>query len=101
MLWLDMRHMGGVIIVLIGAVALIAYGSFFFGRVTFGIDTPTYLNWSPLVPLGYPLFLSFIKNTIGLRWTGTIQIALLVASCVTVSLSLRRLTGRGSPARSH
>ena len=89
-----MRHIGGLIIVLIGTVALIAYGSFFFGRVTFGIDTPTYLFWSPWVPLGYPFFLSFIKNTVGLRWTGTIQIALLVVSCVTVSLSLRRLTGR-------
>jgi hypothetical protein len=89
-----MRHVGGLIIVLIGTVALIAYGSFFFGRVTFGVDTLTYLYWSTWVPLGYPFFLSAIKNTLGLRWTGTIQIALLVASCVTVSLSLRRLTGR-------
>jgi hypothetical protein len=90
----DMRHIGGLIIVTIGAAALIVYGIFFFGRITFGIDTPTYFFSSPWVPLGYPFFLSFIKNTVGLKWTATIQITLLVASCVLVSLSIRKLTDR-------
>jgi len=83
--------MAGLLIVAIGALAV--YGSFFFGVVSFGIDTTTYLQWHPWVPLGYPMFLSAIKETVGLRWTALIQIALLVGSCAFASASVLRLTG--------
>lgn len=38
---------GRLIIVTAGAFALVIYCSFFFGRVTFGVDTTTYLQWHP------------------------------------------------------
>lgn len=79
----------------VAAIALAVYVSFFFGRVALGDDTVTYVTWSPLVPLGYPLFLSAVRNLFGgLRWAGTIQMALLVAACAFVALSAERLTGR-------
>lgn len=41
---------------------------FLFGIVKFGVDTTTYLQLRPWVPLGYPMFLSAIKTTISLRF---------------------------------
>ncbi|MFH1345630.1 MAG: hypothetical protein ABIL01_31155 [Pseudomonadota bacterium] len=46
------------------------------------------------MPLGYPMFLSAIKTTIGLRWAGTAQMTLLVTTCTIVALSIHRMTGR-------
>src|SRR4051812_39680475 len=86
--------MGRLLIVSLGAVAFVVYVSFFFGRVTFAPDANTYLQWSPWVPLGYPFFLSGVKTAFGLRWAGAIQIALLVAACTFIALSVYRLTGR-------
>ncbi len=79
----------------LGAMAAITYASFFLGRVTFGIDTITYVIWSPWVPLGYPFFLSAVKTIFGgLRWAGILQMTLLVCACTILALSVERLTAR-------
>jgi len=78
----------------VAAIAFAVYVSFFFGRVTYGIDTTIYVQWSEWVPLGYPMFLSGIKTVFGLRWAGAIQMALLVSACAFVAVSAERLTSR-------
>jgi hypothetical protein len=78
----------------IAAIAFAVYASFFFGRVTFSPDTTTYLAWSELVPLGYPMFLSAVRDVFGLRWAGTIQMALLVFACAFVAIGAERMTSR-------
>jgi len=94
----DQRHnarlTGRLVITGIGAAALAIYLTYFLGLVNLSPDTTTYYTWHPWIPLGYPLFLSAVEHTVGLRWTGTIQVALLASAITLVGLAIERLTGR-------
>jgi hypothetical protein len=85
---------GSSLIYGMAVIAFAAYASFFFGRVSFSPDTATYLAWSEWVPLGYPMFLSAVRAVFGLRWAGTIQMALLVSACAFVAIAAERMTSR-------
>ncbi len=84
---------GRAIILSLGVAGALIYAPFFFGKVLISVDTTTYWQWHPWVPLGYPLFMSAVDETIGLRWAGLIQILLLVASITFLGMAVRRMAG--------
>lgn len=72
--------------------ALVTWLSFLRDQVIIAPDSSTYIEWSHLVPLGYPLFLSGAKATFGtLRYVGAVQVSLLVFACIFLASSMRRL----------
>jgi hypothetical protein len=72
--------------------ALIVWVRFFFDQVILAPDSTTYIKWSYLVPLGYPLFLSGVPAVFGtLGWAGIIQIALLIFTCVFLAFSVKSI----------
>ena len=74
----------------ISVAALLVWVSLFFHQVTIAADSTTYVWWSFLVPLGYPLFLSGVKSVFGsMGWAGVVQVTLLVWACVVLVFSLR------------
>jgi hypothetical protein len=92
--WLLSPWLGRATVAL-AAVALVAWLWLFAGHLGLSPDSTTYTNWSPLVPLGYPLFLSAIKLAFGsLTWISAIQIALVVGASLFLALAVARACGR-------
>jgi hypothetical protein len=80
----------------ISVAALIAWGALFFDQLIVTWDSTTYVRWLPIVPLGYPLFLSGVKSVFRtLRYVGTIQVAFLVSACIFLAFSVKSVV-RGS-----
>jgi hypothetical protein len=79
----------------LAASALIAWVWLFFGHIILSPDSTTYTEWLPLVPLGYPLFLSGIVVLFGtLAAVSTIQIVLVVVASLFLAYSVARISGR-------
>jgi hypothetical protein len=79
----------------LAASAFVAWIWFFFGHLTLGPDSTTYTEWLPLVPLGYPLFLSGIKFLFGsLAAASAVQVTLTGAASLFVAFSIAKFSGR-------
>ncbi|HSQ21072.1 MAG TPA: hypothetical protein VLR92_11970 [Blastocatellia bacterium] len=59
------------------------------GFAAYSIDTSTYYLWSKLVPLGYPFFLSAIRD---LTLVPAIQLTLLCAALLLLCIALNRIS---------
>ncbi|MDB5579944.1 MAG: Pectate lyase [Bradyrhizobium sp.] len=79
------RIVGVAATLLVLSAWLYAIGHF----VQIAPDSFAYTSWSPLIPLGYPLFLSAVRS---LAWVPTVQLVLLSAACLFVSLAANRLS---------
>ena len=96
--WFWSRWLGGAVIAM-AAVALVAWLWLMIGHLSLSPDSTTYTTWLLTVPLGYPLFISGIKTLLGsLVWVSAVQISLLVAACVILTLSIGKLTGHRAAA---
>lgn len=80
----------------VSIAGLIAWVSLFSDQVALAPDSTAYVHWIPIVPLGYPLFLSGVKTVMGsLGWAGTIQIILLISACLCLAVSMKNVVRGG------
>jgi hypothetical protein len=80
------------LIAVVSVAALVAWVSLYFDQVELAPDSTTYIKWSPLVPLGYPLFLSGVKLAFGtLGWAGVVQLTLALSACVVLAISVKNV----------
>jgi hypothetical protein len=81
----------------LGASATLAWIWLVFDRVILYPDSGTYMVWSQLVPLGYPLFLSAVKLLTGsFAWTGTVQALALMLSTIFVATAGEKIGSAGA-----
>ncbi|MES2196608.1 MAG: hypothetical protein V4517_19475 [Pseudomonadota bacterium] len=73
----------------LAAVVFLAWARLIFGYVAISYDSATYLGWSPLVPLGYPFFLSAVGSLV---WVPIVQLLATSTACLLVGFAMNRIS---------
>ena len=78
------------------AMTLVAVGTWaylYFGSVAIALDSATYINFHPWVPLGYPAFLAGVASVLGYLAIPLVQMAALGGAALFLGAGVGRLTG--------
>lgn len=95
--WLALRGRGTRLMI-VGASLLIVIStaSWIFllsGTALIQLDSSTYINAMPLVPIGYPLFIQAVSSILDYTSIGIVQIIIFTIASAYASIAIRRCTG--------